>query len=215
MDNYKLIHLDQMEASIVRRRLLGRSKADQEVATALVHALQGKQCLSNIHITEPWYVTNVYPLYFYWAHDQHLKHREVYDRVFQLLPTDNFTMPKAELRPHVWRVADTEIDILVEDVEYFVFIEAKEPKPGHKVKFQNQGGVHQLVRQYVQGRILEKRISKTFALATIGANNGQMLEIKLNPTERALLQLIEEEKEVLQVIDLSWPSFIEVAQGGE
>jgi hypothetical protein len=46
MNKYTLIDLDQMEASVVRRRLSKLS------ITPLIAALQQKQCLSNLKITE-------------------------------------------------------------------------------------------------------------------------------------------------------------------
>lgn len=214
-DSHKLIDLDQMEASIVRRRLRRWSKADQGVATALVHALQGKQFLSNCRVVEPRYETNVYPLYYYWRHGQQVSHREVYDHVFQSLLTERLSTPHDELRPHVGHTVDSEVDILVEDIDYFVFIEAKEVVTGRKVKFEKKRGVHQLVSQYVQGKILEKMISKSFVLATIGANKGEPLEIKLNSAERALLQLVGEHKDVLSVVDLRWPSLAAAVQAGK
>ena len=95
----------------------------------------------------------------------------MYERVFKALPIE--ASPQNDgLEPHISRLADTEIDILVEDTEYFVFIEAKEVRGQSKAKFE-PGEVHQLVRQYVQGKVLEKTVAKTFALATIGANNAQ------------------------------------------
>ncbi len=115
-----------------------------------------------------------------------------------------------DLLLHVTRVVNSEIDILVEDHDYFLFIEAKVPTPSGKVKFQNIGSVHQLVRQYIQGRILEKLIGKRFALAGVGANNAEPIRIDLGVTERALLSLINEDQQSLEIIDLSWP--IAVAQ---
>lgn len=210
MDKYKLIGLDQMEASLVRRRLRQWTKADEQAITSLITALQQKQGLPDVHVTEPCYETNVYPLYYYWAHYRQVRHREVYDCVFRSLPSDRVSMTEEELRSLVARVVDSEIDLMVEDIEYFVFIEAKETPPGHKVKFENKGGVHQLVRQYVQGKILQKLISKTFALATIGANNGEILPVRLNDTERKLLQLVDQDMVTLQVRDISWPPHLKV-----
>jgi hypothetical protein len=215
MDEYKLLNLDQMEATLVRRRLRQWSKVVEQAIAPLIADLEQRQCLPNVHITKPRYVTNVYPLYYYWAHGQQLSHREVYDRVFRSLPVHNIPIPEEQLRPHVARLVDCEIDILVEDIDYFIFIEAKEAVPGHKIKFENKGGVHQLVRQYVQGRILQQLISKPFALATIGANNGQMLELKLNSIECALLQLVYEDKVILPVADISWPPPAAVAKSSE
>jgi hypothetical protein len=203
-DDYKLIDLDQMEPSRVRRRLRQWS-TEADAARALVQALQGHGCLQTARVREPRYETNVYPLYFYWRHGQRVRHRHVYDHVFRTLPTDRLLMPENELRAHVGHTVDSEVDILVEDIDYFAFIEAKEAEAGHKVKFEKKGGVHQLVSLYLQGRILQTMISKAFVLTSIGANNGETLEIKLTPTERALLQLVDENREVLAVVDLRWP----------
>jgi len=204
MDNHILIGLDQMEASVVRRRLRQWSKADQQTITPLITALHQGHYLPNVHLTEPRYETNVYPLYYYWAHHRQLSHREVYDRVFRSLPVQKVSIPEEHLRRHVARVVDSEIDLLVEDVKYFVFIEAKEAIPRRKIKFEKQGGVHQLVRQYVQGRILETLVGKQFALATIGANNAQPIKIPLNETEQVLLSLVGEERQLLEIPDLAW-----------
>ena len=204
MKKHTLIGLDQMEPSVVRRRLHRWNKADEQAITPLIATLQQQHRLSEVHIEEPRWETNVCPLYYYWAYQHGLKPKEVYDRVFGSLPTDKVSVPEGQLRAHVGRVVDSEIDILVEDVEYFVFIEAKIVRPGRKVKFEN-GGIHQLVRQYVQGKILEQITSKTFELATIGVTDkAQMTKIDLNDTELALVQLVGEEMRSLEVVDLSW-----------
>lgn len=203
-NTYTLIDLDQMEASVVRRRLRAWSKADERSIIPFIQALQQRECLSHVRVVEPRYETNVYPLYYYWRYGQKVSHQEVYDRVFRSLPPETLSMLEPEARSHVGHTVDSEVDILVEDIEYFVFIEAKEVAPGGKAKFGKKGGVHQLVSQYVQGKILEKVTSKIFALATIGANKGETLQIKLNSAERTLLRLVDEDKETLPVIDLSW-----------
>ena len=76
------------------------------------------------------------------------------------------------------------------------------PSFGH---FLILGGVHQLVRQYLQGKLLEKMISKTFALATIGVNDGRDLEIELNDREVQMLSLVGSTGSTLSVVDLLWP----------
>lgn len=210
--NYKLIDLDQMEPNLVRRRLRRWSKADEEAIRALIHPLQEKQCFANCQVVEPRYETNVYPLYFYWRHGQNVSHQEVYNRVFQSLRTTGVSMPQDQLRSHVGHTVDSEVDILVEDIDYFIFIEAKEVAPGGKVKFEKKGGVHQLVNQYVQGVIPAKLISKSFVIATIGANKGETLEIEISPDERALLQLVGEDKQRISVVDLIWPPLAASAQ---
>ena len=86
----------------------------------------------------------------------------------------------------------------------WLFIEVKIPKPGQKTKFQTIAGVHQMVRQYIQGRILEKIIRQPFALATIGASDAESIEIPLNEQEQSLLRLVNEERQSLEVPDLPW-----------
>ena len=76
---------------------------------------------------------------------------------------------------------------------------------GQKAKFEQTGGVHQLVRQYLQGKLLEKMISKMFALATIGVNGGRDVEIELNDREVQMLNLVGATGTTLSVADLLWP----------
>ncbi len=208
MVEYKLIGHDNSEASVVRRHLHRWNKTDEQAIMPLIFAIQEKQGLSGIHATEPRWETNVYPLY-YWM--PIIGNKRSYDRVLERLPnlflTPNSQSPAIDLRQHLTRTINSEIDILVEDFDYFLFIEAKTPKAGRKTKFQTLNGVHQMVRHYVQGRILEKLIDKPFALATIGANNAEPLEIPLNGTEQALLHLVSEERQTLEIQDLPWTLF--------
>ena len=62
--DYQLIDIDQMEPSIVRRRLRRWTEADAAEITPLIAALQDKGSLSGIQIQKPRYETNVYPLYY-------------------------------------------------------------------------------------------------------------------------------------------------------
>jgi hypothetical protein len=205
IDRYKLLDLDHMEASIVRRRLRRWTKADEEAIRPLIASMQQASCLDGVDIVEPRYETSVYPLYYYWAHLHGVRHKDLGEYMFREFAADTSMIDKAQLLPQVSTLVSTEIDILIEDAEYFAFIEAKETKSGRKATFQKQGGVHQLVRQYAQGCALERLINKKFAFATIGANNAQTLEIRLNPVERALLRLVSEDTETLKVVDISWP----------
>jgi hypothetical protein len=206
MGAYKLIGLDDSEASIVRRHLHQWSKTDEQAIRPLILAIQEKQGLSDIHITEPHWETNVYPLY-YWA-ERAAGSKRAYNHVLEFLPNlfpaSKASLPETELRLHLKRIMNSEIDILVEDFDYFLFIEAKAPKTGRKTKFQTIAGVHQLVRQYIQGRILEELIRKPFALATIGANNEGSIRILLNTIKQALLRLVNEERRSLEILNFPW-----------
>jgi hypothetical protein len=199
MSKYQLIGIDKDERSIVRRSLHQWSKADEQVILPLLVALQQGQFLTNVQLTEPRWEINVYPLY-YWVYHQKPVPKEVYECVFHSFRS----VPEEKLRKHIDRIANSEIDILIEDIEYFAFIEAKIVPERGKVKFENKDGVHQLVRQYVQGQILSALIDKTFVLATLGANNAQPIEIQLNETEQELIRLIGEERQQLKVPDFPW-----------
>ena len=203
--DYQLIDIDQMEPSIVRRHLRRWTEADEAAITPLVAGLRNKGALSGIPIQKPRYETNVYPLYYYWPHTKGLPHKQVYSEVVESFQMYTETAPDKSMIPHIQRLADTEIDILIEDREYFVFVEAKNVPEGKKAKFEKTGGVHQLVRQYLQGKLLEKTISKTFALATIGVNGGQDVEIELNDREIQMLSLVGATGTSFSVADLHWP----------
>src|SRR5512147_519405 len=97
-----LIGLDQMEASIVRRYLHQWSQEDEQAIRPFLEALQQQQCFTDVHIMEPRWETNVYPLYFYWAHHHKVPHKEVYERVRESLPE----ISVADLRMQVDRIAD-------------------------------------------------------------------------------------------------------------
>lgn len=206
MGEYKLIELDNSEATNVRRHLHQWSKDDERAIRPLILALKEKPGLLDIHITEPRWVTNVYPLY-YWA-QRAVGSKRAYDHVLEklpnLFPASNVPLPEREIHLHLKRIINSEIDILVEDFDYFLFIEAKTPQTGRKTKFQTIAGVHQMVRQYIQGRILEKLFRKPFVPAAIGANNAESIRIPLKTTEQMLLRLVNEERQLLEIPDLPW-----------
>ncbi len=211
-DRYKLIGLDQMEASVVRRHLHRWNKADEEAIRSLIVSLQQLGCIQNSRISEPRWETNVYPLY-YWAKHK-LGSKKPHDHVFESLETSKVSVPTEELRIYVKRMVDSEIDVLVEDYDYFVFIEAKETAPGQTTVFQDRRGIRQLVRQYVQGHVLARITEKKFFLATIGANKAQPTVLdKFSRAELALLQLVSDEVQPLRVVDLCWPTTAATAQG--
>ena len=198
---YALIGIDQMEAAVVRRRLMD---LPEQGAGALVSQLQRKGLLADARIRHPLYETNVWPLYYYWSNKPGLEHRDVYDKTIETVQKHFKGVPQ-HLVPMIESFADTEVDILIEDEDYFVFIEAKEVAAGRAARFgRNKEGVHQLVRQQLQGEILEKLIDKRFALATIGANQGKPVPVVTGDADRELLELFDWTQQ-LTVVDLEWP----------
>ena len=214
-DQYALIDIDRFEPNIVRRRLRRLSELhDREAAIQLnsaaarplVEQLQRQGLLADFKIAQPRYETNVWPLYYYWTNTNGLEHRDVYVKTVEAVKEHFGNVPE-NLVLRVQSLADAEIDILIEDNAYFTFIEAKEVRAPGKVKFERSEkghGVHQLVRQYLQGKILEQLIGKPFALATIGANQGNPVEVFSEDSDRQLLQHFGQLLQ-LTVIDLEWP----------
>ena len=120
-------------------------------------------------------------------------------------PSDAIENPS--IKTMLGPVADTEVDLLIESANYFMFIEAK--KPGEKARFQRNkkeyGAIHQLVRQFVQGRLLASRIDKAFMLATLGASDGDFVQVKLREGDRRLLKVVEQSEQDFPFPDM--PNF--------
>ena len=214
-DEYALIDIDRFEPNIVRRRLRRLSELhDREAAIQLnsaaarplVEQLQSQGLLADFKIAQPRYETNVWPLCYWFDEDYGGKTVEAVKEHFGNVPENPVL--------RVQSLAVTEIDILIEDNTYFAFIEAKEVLAPVKVKFERSHGVHQLVRQYLQGKILEELIGKPFALATIGAYQGNPIELnrstdhsqfQLQEADVKMLELFRQPSEKLTVTDLKWP----------
>ncbi|MGH7380878.1 MAG: hypothetical protein ACREKR_01420 [Candidatus Methylomirabilales bacterium] len=210
MTEYKLIDRDQMEASRLRRKLDPWDSAkSQRVRPVITEILLGYN-RDDLRIEEPRRETNVYPLYYYYYEERANKERGwIYQHIFReykrLFPEAIPTLSSStldELYELIGHVANTEVDLLIEDCKYFVFVEAKITGAGQKPKFEKGKGIHQLVRQYVQGRLLERAIGKEFIIATIGA--GGSSPVVLNGKEKLLLSAIGEKREELKICDCPW-----------
>jgi len=201
---YRLIGLDQGETSKLRRTLDPWQPAKIQAVTRLIG-----ECFlrrgAGLEIKEPRWETNVYPLYYYlWK--QGYRGRKLYNQVLveyklrfpELAPP----LSRKDLYYQLQRSADTEIDLLIEDSDYFVFAEVKDPPPGKKAKFETKGGVHQLVRQFVQGKMLEQLIRKEFLLCTVGA--GSFGPLRLNDMEKGLLVAVGGPEDDLYIKDFNW-----------
>jgi hypothetical protein len=203
-----LVGKDRMEPSILLQRLRPWRDEDAERAVPLV------QKILSAHGHDKWadepfrWEASVYPL-FYYTKDIVGSSRSVYERIFEWAgePSDDIDDPSIEkmLGP----VADAEVDLLIESANYFMFIEAKVLEPGQKPKFQRNkpeyGAIHQLVRQCVQGRILEDQIKKKFMLATLGALDTDKIDEKLNEGDRRLLKVMGHSgQEFPKMLHLGW-----------
>ena len=209
MSAYKLLELDRDEKTIIRRALYRESRAGEQAIAEIFSRIRRAHTPSNARLIKPRWETSVHPLYF-WAYSETKcepgkggNFRACFDHVVEKLPK----IYCEELREPFWyTVVDCEIDILVEDAEFFLFLEAKIPVRGTDIDwYKSKQGVHQLVHQYVQGSLIKKFVvpEKEFALATIGANNAEPHNIQLNATERKLMALVDYNGDSLSIPDFS------------
>ena len=191
-DSYQLIGKDRMEPSILLRSLRRWRPEDADSAQSLVHAVLDAYGRNGWHRDPFRWETSVFPL-FYFTKDPDMPSKAVYERIFDWAdpPSDGIDEDpplKAMLGP----VADAEVDLLIESANYFIFIEAK--KPDKKASFSRNkkeyGETHQLVRQFVQGRLLASQINKEFMLATLASHDEGFIHVELSECDRRLLKVV-------------------------
>lgn len=155
-------------------------------------------------MVEPRWEANVYPLYFlYAARCPNGKLQDIYRLIledFHHSFPDTQQTSKSFFEQHCRRISNAEIDLLIEDRDYFLFIEAKDPKPGQRVRF-STGEVHQLVCQFVQGKLLERVIGKKFLMATLGV--GVFDQKNLSELNRALISAMGRTP-LIELCDFDW-----------
>jgi len=207
MSNYQLVGVDQMEATKLRRKLDPIDPWDNAKSERVkpVIAEIGKTCTGGIVPTAPRWEHGVYPLYYFYRQDSRESLRMIYEKIGndygRLFPECNGNCLPNELSELISYIANTEGDLLIEDVEYFIFVEAKNPPDGKLPKFEMKRGVHQLVWIYAEGPFLSRKIKKQFALATLGT---KMTSYDLTPAEQTLLAIFGDKRKKLTFCDLSW-----------
>ena len=188
-DSYQLIGKDQMEPSILIRRLRPWRPEDADSAQSLVHAVLDAYGRNEWHHDPFIWETGVFPL-FYFTKDRDMPSKAVYEQIFDWAGRPSDAIDDPSLQKILGPVADAEVDLLIESAHYFIFIEAK--KPGAKPRFQpnkeEYGATHQLVRQFVQGRLLASQIDKTFMLATL--TDEDFVQVELRKGDRRLLKAV-------------------------
>ena len=192
-DSYQLIDKDQMEPSILIRRLRQWRAEDASNVQDLVYGVLTAYGQKEWFCDPFRWETSVFPL-FYFTKTRNMPSKAVYERIFEWAGHPSDAIENPSIKTMLGPVADAEVDLLIESANYFMFIEAK--KPGEKARFQRNkkeyGAIHQLVRQFVQGRLLSSQIDKAFMLATLGASDGDFVQVKLREGDRRLLQAVEQ-----------------------
>ena len=205
MDHFKLLDRDQMEPSILLRKLDPWNPSKSDRVKPLVKKILSNSDHHNLTMDNPRWEASVYPLYYYY-YDGRKGPKSVYIRMFEeyqrLFSGVRTSMDSDELFNRISSAANAEVDLLIEDAGYFIFVEAKNPSPGKKAKFEVASGLHQLVRQYAAGTFLAKSLKKKFLIATLGAKTSVRLE--LNEAEKSLLRALGEERAQLKFNNYPW-----------
>ena len=204
-DSYRLIGKDKMEAPILLRTLRPWRDEDAVRAQRLVDDILDRYKHNAWRRDRFKWETCVYPL-FYLAKDRDMPSKAVYERIFDWAGRPSDEIEEPSLQKILDSVANAEVDLLIESANYFIFIEAK--KPDKKARFSRNkkeyGATHQLVRQFVQGRILANRINKEFMLATLTPDEGS-IRVELSESDKRLLEVVEQGgQEFLDVLNFSW-----------
>ena len=162
-------------------------------------------CEGGITPSEPRWEHSVYPLYYLYKSDSrdtlNTVCNKIRDDYVTLFPELKDSCSPDELTAFIDDIANTEVDLLIEDVNYFIFVEAKNPPDGKLPKFQMKHGVHQLVFIYAEGLFLARKIKKRFLLATLGT---KMTSYNLTQADQTLLALLGDTSKELKFCDLSW-----------
>jgi hypothetical protein len=204
MSNYKLVGIDKMEATKLRRKLDEAWTHAKSERVKPVVAEIAKACGVEITPIEPRWEYGVYPLYYIYRTTGDTL-TAVYWKIQQdylaFFPETSQTCSPDQLKSLVENIANTEIDLLIEDHDYFIFIEAKDPPEGRPARFQIRAGFHQLVLQYAEGLFLTKKTNKRSFLATLGT---KMNYYNLTPADQNLLALLGDPTTQLKFCDLRW-----------
>ena len=205
MTNYKLIGVDQMEATKLRRKLDEPWCPEKSQRVKPVIADIAKTCEGDITPMEPRWEHGVYPLYYLYKHDSRDTLKTVCNKILEdyimQFPELKDKYPTDQLTAFVDDIANTEVDLLIEDVDYFIFVEAKNPPDGRLPRFQMKRGVHQLVLIYAEGLFLARKIKKRFLLATLGTG---MTSYNLTTADQTLLAIFGDASKELKFCDLIW-----------
>jgi len=199
MGNYKVIGLDMMEQSQLRRRV-----ERWREQPALAHDFIGR-ILSESGDTPPrfeaakWELA-VYPLFYYlWTAENKP------DKIDTVFERGKAEARKRGLPPEFEEdfvtALNAEVDLLIEDVAYLIFVEAK-----IKPRFSTKNSIGQLARQLAQGHVLGDLIDKRFILATLGPQGGARPTgpLALNSRERDFLDSLGVRETELKVPGLPW-----------
>ena len=163
-----------MEATKLRRKLDPIDPWDNAKSERVkpVIAEIAKSCGVEITPTLPRWEYGVYPLYYLYrssrADNLNVIRQKIRDDYLIFFPETSLTCKPEQIAEFVDDIANTEVDLLIEDHDYFIFVEAKDPPEGRPARFEIKRGVHQLVLQYAEGLFLAKKTKKKFFLATLG-----------------------------------------------
>jgi hypothetical protein len=210
-NDYELVGIDKMEPSLLRRKIDPGQSECTESLKRIIEAVFSWYGYDKRTIQQPRWETGVYPLYYWYFSDPERQQKQspykhILNKCEKCFSLSAFSPPLEDIYKRIGTIADAEIDLLVEDIEYFILIEAKKPLlPGQKPVFGQNYGLHQLVRQYLQGLFLAKVTKKNFLMATIGT--GLKKPYELTTLEQDYLKAFGKDIHNLTLPDFDWTIF--------
>ena len=133
--------------------------------------------------------TGVWPLYFRF-HPTGTKQKARFASIQKLIEQGTRGYSSEETLQYATHLANAEIDLLIEDDDYFMLLESKLIKGSGIAKLTRTKtplSIHQLVRQQAAGKLLERDTRKTFIHGTIGAGR---FAIKPSAHDLTLLSMV-------------------------
>lgn len=199
MSSYKVIGLDMMEQSQLRR-YVERWKEQPALPRDFIGRILCESGDIRLRFEAANWEIGVYPLFYYlWTAENKP------DKIGTVFERGKAEARKRGLPPEFEKdfvtALNAEIDLLIEDVAYLIFVEAK-----IKPRFSTKNSIGQLARQLAQGHVLGDMIDKRFILATLGPQGGARPTglLALNSREQSFLQSLGVRETELKVPGLPW-----------
>src|SRR3990172_8934716 len=199
MSSYKVIGLDMMEQTQLRR-FVEPWKEQPALPRDFIGRILCESGDIRLRFEAAKWEIGVSPLFYYlWTEENEPeKIGVVFDRGKD--EARKLGLPP-EFEEDFVSAMNGEVDLLIEDVAYLIFVEAK-----IKGRFPSKNGLGQLARQLAQGHVLGRLIGKRFILATLGPRSGARPTglLALNSREESFLQSLGVRETELKVPGLPW-----------
>src|SRR5207249_2955117 len=147
-------------------------------------------------VKEPRSETGVWPFFYRFLPPGTKRHAVVHASIRKVIEQH---CTGEDILKYAEYIGNAEIDLLIEDNEWFMFLEAK-LKPSFTQS--TPLNIHQLVRQHVQGKLLEKIERKHFIHGTVGVGKFQF---EPNEHDKVMLNMVGSSPgDIQEIMDCPW-----------